>query len=182
VIDHTHEINDGPCSDCDAPEPPDDRIARLERELAEAQQWIDSDPEWKARFMAEYNALLADRMDQDHEWAQWFEKWKATADTLSSVAERAVKAERDRDEAVMARHIAETSRGIAITERESCERLARALTQAADALAAKGRELRGDANRLADRNLGGTYEVDVRQSISEWDAALATWEEIKEKP
>ena len=35
------------------------------------------------------------------------------------------------------------------------------------------RELRINANRLCDRNLGGTYEADCRRSIAKADAALA---------
>jgi hypothetical protein len=35
------------------------------------------------------------------------------------------------------------------------------------------KELRINANRLCDRNLGGTYEEDCRRSIDKADAALA---------
>jgi hypothetical protein len=42
-----------------------------------------------------------------------------------------------------------------------------------DKLVAAAQELRNDANRLCDRNLGGTYEEDCRRSIAAFDAALA---------
>ena len=39
--------------------------------------------------------------------------------------------------------------------------------------------LRIDANRLCDRNLGGTYEEDCRRSIAALDAALAEGEDTR---
>ncbi len=36
------------------------------------------------------------------------------------------------------------------------------------------KNLRIDANRLCDRNLGGTYEDDCRRSIAGADAALSS--------
>lgn len=42
-----------------------------------------------------------------------------------------------------------------------------------DELVAALKTLRIDANRLADRNLGGTYEDDVRRAIAGADAALS---------
>lgn len=42
-----------------------------------------------------------------------------------------------------------------------------------DGLVEAGKQLRGDANRLCDRNLGGTYEDDCRIAIKNWDTALA---------
>lgn len=54
---------------------------------------------------------------------------------------------------------------------------------AASAREAKLREaattLRVDANRLCDRNLGGTYEEDCRRSIAALDAALAEGEDTR---
>jgi hypothetical protein len=43
-----------------------------------------------------------------------------------------------------------------------------------DELIAALRDLRINANRLCDRNLGGTYEDDCRRSIARADAALKT--------
>lgn len=40
------------------------------------------------------------------------------------------------------------------------------------ALEAAARRLRVDANRLCDRNLGGSYEADCRRSIAGLDAVL----------
>jgi len=40
-------------------------------------------------------------------------------------------------------------------------------------------ELRINANRLCDRNLGGTYEADCRRSIAKADAAIAKAEATK---
>ena len=48
-----------------------------------------------------------------------------------------------------------------------------AMTKQRDVLRAALEELRINANRLCDRDLGGTYEDDCRRSIAEADAALA---------
>lgn len=41
------------------------------------------------------------------------------------------------------------------------------------------RDLRQNANRLCDRNLGGTYEEDCRRSIAQADVVLARAVEVK---
>lgn len=45
-----------------------------------------------------------------------------------------------------------------------------------DAVLAAAKALRIDANRLCDRNLGGTYEDDCRRAIAAIDAALGAAE------
>lgn len=45
--------------------------------------------------------------------------------------------------------------------------------EAVRVLEAAARDLRQNANRLCDRNTGGTYEEDCRRSIQQMDAALA---------
>lgn len=37
------------------------------------------------RLVAEIKRRRAEAIDADHEWAQWFEKWRATLDTFSSL-------------------------------------------------------------------------------------------------
>ncbi len=59
--------------------------------------------------------------------------------------------------------------GAAVTEAEANARLVAAVPDLLDAL----RALRIDANRLCDRQLGGSYEADCRRAIAIADAAIA---------
>jgi hypothetical protein len=62
-------------------------------------------------------------------------------------------------------------------EAEAIQRANQNLIAAAPDLLAALRELRINANRLCDRQLGGTYEEDCRRSLAVADAAIAKAED-----
>jgi chromosome segregation ATPase len=81
--------------------------------------------------------------------------WSLSTDELM---ERMQQAEQERDAGWRRAEAAES-------DWQHCEKQVAALTQAL-------KDLRDDANRLCDRQLGGTYEEDCRRSIAKADAAL----------
>jgi hypothetical protein len=56
---------------------------------------------------------------------------------------------------------------------EEIEELVQAVLSVNDDVVAALKDLRINANRLCDRQLGGTYEDDCRRSIARADAALS---------
>jgi hypothetical protein len=102
--------------------------------------------------------------------------WLVVFDAVLAIAREAeatLTAERERaDRVERARHDAEDKCAL-VSEWELSARLRAESAEAENArLRSALKELRIDANRLCDRNLGGTYEEDCRRSIAKADAAL----------
>lgn len=75
------------------------QVATDAESMLSEELWIVPEPNWAA-LRASEAALAEARLDADHDWALWREKWTATVDTYTSLLEaahaEATKAERER--------------------------------------------------------------------------------------
>ena len=124
--------------------------------------------EVEARQQAERDLRLADNtiITQGRQLAQAEREQDERDRSLRQLREQLTAAEQARDEANRQLEVANNTIDALIPKLDESE-------QSRETLRTALHDLRVDANRLCDRQLGGTYEADCRLSIARADAALA---------